>query len=109
MPFLIASIAICLFIIGIIIFNEHSKNDRVSLIRHSSQSEDTGQDTLRFGGESDNWKVQYKAVTNGKNSETDFLKLRYIGDGQPPKESDYKIKGATGGYSGNQDLDNGVF
>jgi ABC-type glycerol-3-phosphate transport system substrate-binding protein len=61
----------------------------------------SGEETLHFKGESDNWNIDY--VTNvvaSDSSERGTIKITYVGENEAPKQIDYMIKGGSGKMSG---------
>ncbi|WP_173915284.1 hypothetical protein [Halobacillus sp. Marseille-Q1614] len=66
-----------------------------------------GQETLRFEGESDHWKVNYQAEIQGEDKESASFTMHYIGGGEPPEEIDCNINaGEETGH--NVSLEKGV-
>lgn len=68
-----------------------------------------GQKTIHFNGESNSWEVEYIADVQSTDSESTSIKMRYVGEGEPPENINYAVDSGTGGSEGsNISLDNGV-
>lgn len=67
-----------------------------------------GQETLRFEGESDDWKVRYVTdIASSKDAENGTIQMRYLGDSEAPNQIYYSIKSGSSDMSGEATMEEG--